>query len=125
MTASYEVTVTREDGWWMVRVPAISGLTQARRLAEAELMARELVAVTQNVDVADVAAVVTEVDGVSVRAVVDAVRAEREEAARLEADATAKVSDLARTLAARKVSMRDTGAVLGISHQRAAQLSVN
>jgi hypothetical protein len=41
---TYQATVTREDGWWMVHVPAIDGLTQARRLADAPTMARELVA---------------------------------------------------------------------------------
>jgi predicted RNase H-like HicB family nuclease len=122
VTTIYEATVIREDGWWMVHVPAINGLTQARRLAEAELMARELVAVTQDVELDTVAAIVTEVDGVPVRAVVDAVAAERAEAARLEAEATAKVSTLARTLAERHVSMRDIGAVLGVSHQRVHQL---
>ena len=122
MTTVYEATVTREDGWWMVRVPAIKGLTQARKLAEAELMARELVAVTLDVDLDTVSAVVTEVDGLAVRAIVEEVAAERAEAARLEAEATAKVASLARTLADRRVSMRDIAAVIGVSHQRAHQL---
>ncbi|MDP3209495.1 MAG: hypothetical protein Q8M65_10135, partial [Rhodoglobus sp.] len=42
----YSATVSREGKWWMVRVPAIGGLTQARRFSEAELMARELIAAT-------------------------------------------------------------------------------
>src|SRR5665647_2131575 len=31
---TYDITVTREGKWWMVAVPAIDGLTQARRLSE-------------------------------------------------------------------------------------------
>ena len=43
MTA-YEVTVIRSGAWWDVLVPKVEGLTQARCLGEAELMARELIA---------------------------------------------------------------------------------
>jgi len=31
---TYNVTVTREGKWWMIDVPAIDGLTQARRLSK-------------------------------------------------------------------------------------------
>ena len=42
LSMQYTATVTREGKWWMVRVGGINGLTQARRLSEAELMAREI-----------------------------------------------------------------------------------
>lgn len=45
----YEVEVTREAKWWMVSIPEIDGLTQARRLSEVEQMAREYIAVTLDV----------------------------------------------------------------------------
>jgi hypothetical protein len=51
---TYEVKVTREGKWWMVAIPAIDGLTQARRLSEAELMAKEYIAVTLDVPVESV-----------------------------------------------------------------------
>lgn len=123
-TTTYQATVTREDGWWMVHVPEIDGLSQARRLAEAPTMARELVAVTLDVPVESVTVeiVVEAVDGVPVRATVEEVAAERAEAARLEADATAKARALARALAAHNVPLRDVGTILGVSHQRAHQL---
>jgi hypothetical protein len=50
----YEVKVTREGKWWMVAIPAIDGLTQARRLSEAELMAKEYIAVTLDVPIESV-----------------------------------------------------------------------
>jgi len=40
MTTTYTATATREGRWWLVRVPEIDGVTQARSLAEAEVMAR-------------------------------------------------------------------------------------
>ncbi len=41
----YDVNVTRDGRWWMVEVPAIDGLTQARRISEVEEMARSLIAI--------------------------------------------------------------------------------
>ncbi|MGW4482020.1 hypothetical protein [Rhodococcus triatomae] len=52
---TYTVEVTREGEWWMVSIPELDGLTQARQLSEAELMAREYIAVTLGVPLGDVA----------------------------------------------------------------------
>jgi len=46
---SYQVTVRRDGKWWMVAIPELDGLTQAKRLADAELMAREYIASTLDV----------------------------------------------------------------------------
>ena len=43
------VTATRDGRWWSVEVEGI-GFTQARNLSEVETMARDLVAVTLDVD---------------------------------------------------------------------------
>ncbi len=50
----YRAEVRREGKLWLVEVPAIDGLTQARRLSEAQLMARELIAVTLGVPLSEV-----------------------------------------------------------------------
>lgn len=127
MSITYTAEVTREGRWWMVSVPEIDGLTQARRLSEAEGMARDLVAVTLDVPVEDVTVSVrvSSVDGVDVAGEMAAIRAGREEAARLDRDATERTRALARDLVARDVPLRDVGAVLGVSHQRAHQLASN
>jgi len=121
---TYQATVTREDGWWMVYVPEIEGLTQARRLSEAELMARELIAVTTNRPLSEISVNVNvdTIAGVAVADTVAQVSASRAEAARLEATATAKARELARELVARDIPLRDVGTILGVSHQRAHQL---
>jgi len=51
---SYEALAAREGKWWMIAVPEIGGLTQARRRSEVELMARELIAITVDIPVDDV-----------------------------------------------------------------------
>src|SRR5690606_4112635 len=48
MTA-YEAKVVRDGKWWMVSIPSINGLTQARRLSEATQMTREYIAASQDV----------------------------------------------------------------------------
>lgn len=122
--STYTAEVTREGRWWMINVPEVDGLTQARRLADAEQMARELVAVTtgQDIDTIEVHASVTVVDGVDVAAEVEAIRRERERAAQMERDASDRARALARALAELNVPQRDIGAALGVSYQRAHQL---
>ncbi|MCU1655793.1 MAG: hypothetical protein JWO57_449 [Pseudonocardiales bacterium] len=43
---TYVVRAAREGAWWMIRVPEIDGLTQAREFDEVEDTARSLIAVT-------------------------------------------------------------------------------
>jgi predicted RNase H-like HicB family nuclease len=123
--SEYSVVVTREGKWWMVHIPEIDGLTQARRLEEAPKMAREYIAVTLDLPLSQVSVSVSviDVDGVNVTAEVERLESERAaaEAARQRvADDTRR---LARTLASKKVPVRDIGEILGVSHQRAHQLT--
>ncbi|QRP42759.1 type II toxin-antitoxin system HicB family antitoxin [Amycolatopsis sp. FDAARGOS 1241] len=54
----YHVTVTHEGRWWrkwwMVHVPDVDGLTQARRLSDAPRMAREAIAAALDLNPDDV-----------------------------------------------------------------------
>lgn len=121
----YQANVTREGKWWMVRIPEITGLTQARRLSEAELMARELVAVSLGVSLAEVAVTVevTSIGGITdLRERLARIADERRRAAELERQATREAVELARALVDLDVPLRDVGTVLGVSHQRAHQL---
>lgn len=121
----FEATVTREGKWWIVRIPEINGLTQARRLSEAPLMAREYIAVTLDlpIDVVDVVASVDSIGAVTgISSVLDSVVTEREQAAALEQHARRQMTELAKALAAESVPVRDIGTVLQVSHQRAHQL---
>lgn len=123
MSTTYAATAVREGRWWVVAVEGI-GVTQARRIAEAPRAAREMVAVTLDVPLDDVEIDLTvgDVDDIHVAAEVAAIRDERARASELEHAASQRAQALARNLAAHDVSMRDVGAILGVSHQRAHQL---
>lgn len=123
-TRHYEVTVTRDGRWWMVAIPELDGLTQARRLSEAGLMAREWIALTLGmpIDQVEVTVTVERVGDVDVARRLTTIRTQREQAAEMEQDAAAQAVSLAKALADQDVPVRDIGAVLGVSFQRAHQL---
>ncbi len=125
MTKTYAATVTREGRWWMVAIPEIDGLTQARRIDEAELMARELIAVSLGVALEEVAVTVTveSVGEVPVRSIVERIESDRRAAAELERGASRRAIQLAKQLAAENVTVRDVGSILHVSYQRAHQLT--
>ncbi len=56
---SYTARVSLEDGWWMIAIPQLRGLTQARWLVEAELMAQEYIAVALGIPRAAVVVTLT------------------------------------------------------------------
>ncbi|MHB8262835.1 MAG: HicB family toxin-antitoxin system [Acidimicrobiales bacterium] len=123
-THTYKATVTREDRWWMIHVPEIRGLSQARRLSEADAMARSLIAITLNIpaDSFDVDVEVERVGKVQVADRTARLRAARETAIRIEHDVQTDAENLARDLANEGIPLRDIGDILGISYQRAHQL---
>ncbi|MQY23685.1 HicB family toxin-antitoxin system [Nocardia macrotermitis] len=123
MNKTYEVRVTRDGRWWMVRIPELDELTQARRIGEVPRMAREAVALHLGVPVDRVAVEVTiEVADLPVSELIRAVLEHRSRAEELAKQALAESKSLARELASRDVPMRDIGEMLHLSHQRVHQL---
>ena len=122
--SEYTAIVTREGKWWMVRIPEIDGLTQSRRLDEAGKMARELIAVTLDMPMSqvDVTVSVADVEGVDVTTALQKIESEKAEAEAARDRVATDTRELAMALASRKVPVRDIGAILGVSHQRAHQL---
>lgn len=122
--STYRVDVTREGKWWMVAIPELDDLTQARRIGEAELMAREVIALRTGAALDDIEVDmhidVDDISGAGARA--EKIRAERREAERLEQQALTESKALARELADRNVPVRDIGELLGVTFQRASQL---
>lgn len=122
---TYEALVARDGKWWMVSLPAIDGLTQARRLSEATTMAREYIAASQDIPLEEVVvnlcfAAIGGLTDITER--VAMIAEERDQADALEKSALQHAAGLARTLAEADVPLRDIGTMLGISHQRAHQL---
>jgi CRP-like cAMP-binding protein len=120
----YQVTATRDGRWWMIAVDELNELTQARNLAEADEMARELISVVLDkpIESIEVELTVDHVGPVLVASRLADLRGRRARAAELEREASIEASELARALANEGLSIRDIGAVLGVSFQRAHQL---
>lgn len=119
---TYTARVERDGRFWLIHVPELDRYTQARNLREVEEMARDLVAVMLDVDpgsvVLDVQLVLPDV----VREHLEAAERLRAESAAANTAAAAESRAAARELAALGMPIRDIGAALGISHQRAHQL---
>lgn len=121
---SYTARVTREGAWWMIHVPVLDALTQARRLSEVEEMARSLVAVTLDVP-ADQIHVDVEIESagkIRVAHRLASLDADRRRAEQAQARFRTRQRTMAVDLAREGLTVRDIGSVLGVSFQRAQQL---
>lgn len=122
---TYDVTVTRDGRWWLIEFPAIPDAAgQVRRLTDVEDEAGDIIAIwldvpRSSVSIGEIHVIAGEVDVTAVRGEVADLR---HRAAEAEARAFAATREHARELIAAGVSTRDVGEVLGISHQRVAQL---
>jgi predicted RNase H-like HicB family nuclease len=121
---TYDALVTRDGRWWMIEIPELDGLTQARRLDEVEKMAREYIAVTLDVPMSQVAVSVAGVevagqDLLEAKALVEELRRHAKQVEELVADLT---REFASALSNASVPVRDVSKVLGVSHQRVSQL---
>jgi hypothetical protein len=120
----FEVSVAREGRWWMVEIPELDGLTQARRLSEVAQVAREWIALNEDLALSEieVGVVGVDVDGLDVAETGELVSQLRAEAKMID-DLIAHITrETAVALNAAQVPMRDISEVLGVSHQRVAQL---
>ena len=119
---TYRVIATQEERFWLLSVPELDVVTQARTLDRAEATVRDLIAVWLDVP-ADSFAV--EVEPRLDDAWTKLLRETRD--ARTTADkASARASELLRTsvttLHDAGLSAREVGSLVGISHQRVQQL---
>ncbi|WAC89709.1 hypothetical protein [Mycobacterium sp. Aquia_213] len=51
---TYDYSVTRDGRWYMIHVPEIDQLTQARHEGEIEQMARELIALSTDTPIGEI-----------------------------------------------------------------------
>lgn len=126
MKREYEVEVTREGRWWMIHVPEIDQLTQARRVAEIVPQAESLIAVSTDQPVSDITVRVVSIDvpGVGdVAAQGNAIADARNAAAHAAMVAQRDAAEYARALAGAGVPVRDTAELLRVTPQRVSQLA--
>jgi predicted RNase H-like HicB family nuclease len=106
--------------WWAISVPELKGVhTQVRRLDQVEAMTRDAISMMLEVDPTTIQIVVRPELPTTVTAALNARRAARE------AD---KVADRATMVATRALladgyTVRDAGALLGLSPQRISQIA--
>jgi predicted RNase H-like HicB family nuclease len=125
MTTTYTASAERSGKWWAVKVPDVPGaFTQGRNLKEAAEMAREAVALLLDLPEEQIEIdLIPELPRATTAALEDfqARRAARESAE--EAERTAQEAAARALVADAGLSVRDAGVILGISHQRVAQLA--
>jgi predicted RNA binding protein YcfA (HicA-like mRNA interferase family) len=123
MSKTYHAQVTRDGRWWMVHIPELDELTQARRLSEVPRMAQEVIALQTDVPVESVEVEIeVALDDLRVTELARRVLDHRRQAAAMERQAIEEARELALALAEREVPVRDIGEILGVSYQRAHQL---
>lgn len=122
---SYVARARRSGRWWAIDVPEVPGaFSQARRLDQVDAMAREAIALVLDLSPDEIDVVVQpQIPDASIEALLRDVRYHRnvaEEASRLAASGSIEA---ARRLTEHGYGVRDVGSLLGVSFQRAAQLT--
>jgi predicted RNase H-like HicB family nuclease len=121
---TYSAKAVRSGDWWAITIPELKGVhSQARRLDQAEAMAREAISLFRDVPPDSFEVTVIPVLPAPVQADVDRARAVRGEADELQREAAIATARAARELVKEaKLTVREAGQILGMSHQRVAQL---
>lgn len=119
---TYHAEVDRDGAVWRVHVPEVARTTQARTLREVEPMARDLIAIMDDIPADSFALDVTLTLPADVRAELDKSAELREQAARSQAQAAQLARRAARRLRDQGLPLQDVGTALGVSFQRAKQL---
>lgn len=116
---------TRSGDWWAVEVPEVPGaFTQAKRLDQVADAAAGAVADLLEVDVADVEVELDAALGADIMVVVKDAREAAETARIVQAKASNSMRDAVSILRnVAELTTRDAAILLGISHQRVAQLA--
>jgi hypothetical protein len=125
MRKEWEATVSRDGRFWLIRVDGLDGATQARNLNEVDVMAADYVAIMTEQDPDDVHVTWRIELPEEVRRHLAAAEASRRAEAEARQRAASESRQAARALRSLGLSVREVGAALGMSHQRAQQLLVS
>lgn len=124
MTTHLTAYATRSEGWWAISVPDVDGLfTQTRRLDQVPAMVRDALGLFPELGVDPSDTEISVVPTGDPRHVADEVRELRVKAEYAQSKATEAMRSGAKSLQRDGLSYRDIGTILGISHQRAQQLT--
>ena len=118
----YDVTVRRDGRFWYIEIPALDGATQVRNLSEVDEMAKDYIAEVTGTPASRIELGVTIELSAEVQAHLAAASALRDEEAHARTRAAEESRAAARALKSQGLTVREVGAALGVSHQRAQQL---
>jgi hypothetical protein len=118
---TYTAEIHRERRMWVAYVPEIGHATQGRSLKEIDYMVRDLVRLFTEDDPAEVT-IVIQPDDPRLQEQLAAAQSARREAAVAADQAAERSQHAAKGLAAAGFTVRDIGALLGVTFQRAHQL---
>ncbi len=119
---TYHAEVDRDGDVWRIRVPEVARTTQARTLREVQAMARDLIAIMDDIPAGSFGLDVILTLPADVQAELDRSAELREQAARSQAQAAQLSRRAARRLRDQGLPLQDVGTALGVSFQRAKQL---
>jgi hypothetical protein len=121
---AYRAVAERDGSWWAIRVPELRGVyTQVRRLADVEAMARDAIALVLDVGPDTFDVLVKPVLAGDAGGLVEQALAGRLEAERAARRASEQLRVAVDRLSASGLTVRDIAHILGLSHQRIAQVS--
>lgn len=118
--SQYEVKATLVGKSWHVEVPAIGRSTQARHYAEIKVMASDLIEIMTG-EAPESLDIQVQVPA-EIQALLDEAERQREVELAARREAAEQYRRAVMGLKSSGLTMRDIGGVLGVSHQRAAQL---
>jgi len=121
---TYTARCQRSGDWWAISVPELPGVhTQARRLEKAEAMVRDAIALFLGIPAESFDVTIEPVLPRDLQRKVGRARRARDEAEVLQREAAVASAEVAADLVRQAhLTVRDAGRVLGLSHQRIAQL---
>ena len=121
---SFDAVVTREGRWWMIHVPALDAVTQARSLREVPVMATGVVSALLDVEEAELTIRLSYELPAEVATAWHEAEILRTQAEEAEDRAAALRREAVRTLlSTTHMSQADAGVMLGLSKQRVHQLA--
>jgi hypothetical protein len=119
----YTVIARRIGSWWALDVEGLPGVhTQVRRIDQADEMTRDAIAGVLDISPDSFEIIVAPEVPATVRTMVDEATKARSQAAQAQDAAAQLTRDAARRLVDEGLTVRDAGVLLGVSHQRIAQL---
>ena len=118
---TYSVVAERDGDYWLLRIPSVGWVTQAKRLDQAEAMARDLIGIMTDAPSDTFDVVVTPRVPAGWEQRVERARRARDLAALYQARSTSESITVARELSRRGYPVRDIGFILGVTHQRVSQ----